>query len=214
MYRRILTVSLCALLAACGGRERAEVTLDATGAGVAEAQPVWKATITPEDSLRLNGLQASWTGLHGKLPPRVRVAQGKLVDPAAALDSPALTPGSYRCRVLRLRQATRAASVLASPTGYCHVDATDQGFAFVKQTGGDPAAGYLYPDGKRYVFLGARQKKSGDNSLGYGTDPARDLVGVAERVGGFRWRLTVPGDSGQVQIYELTPVPPDQQPKS
>jgi hypothetical protein len=40
------------------------------------------------------------------------------------------------------------------------------------------------------------------------------MVGVVERVGGFRWRLAVAGaDARQLDIYELTPVPADQQPR-
>lgn len=212
MYRRIVTLCLCGLLAACAGREKKVPEIVVVTP--VEVIPLWKTTIKPEDSLRLNGLPAHWAVLHGKLPKRVRNAQGELVDPEAALDHPELTPGAYRCRVLRLRAATRAATVRSSTPGFCHVTASEEGFAFIKQTGADPAAGYLYPDGKRYVFLGARQRRAGDNSLGYGTDPEKDLVGVAERVGGFRWRITVPGtDASQVQIYELTPVPADQQPK-
>jgi hypothetical protein len=211
VYRRILTLSLCSLLAACAGTKPTVAVVTPA----VEEVPVWRATIKPQDNARLDTLPGSWASLIDRLPRRVRARQSEVVDPAAGLDHPALTPGSYRCRVLRLRAATRAATVRSSTSDFCHVSATDEGFAFVKQTGGYPAAGYLYPDGKRYVFLGARQRRSGDNSLGYGTDPARDLVGVAERVGGFRWRLAVPGAGpDQVEIYELTPVPAEQQPQS
>lgn len=212
MYRRILTLGLCVLLAACVGNRTPKTAVET--ASIEERVPLWRVTITPQDNLRLDGLSTHWAMLHGKLPARVRTAQGEVVDPEAALDHPEFTPGAYRCRVLRLRAATRAATVRSSTTGFCHLDATEDGFSFVKQTGADAAAGYLYRDGGRYVFLGARQRRAGDNSLGYGIDPARDMVGVAQRVGGFRWRIAVPGsDASLVEIYELTPVPPEQQPK-
>jgi hypothetical protein len=208
MYRRIVTLMLCAMLGACAAKAPPRVVLVSTV--TVEEPPAWRASISPEDETRLEGLRKSWTGLHAKLSPRVRTAQGKLVDPAAGLDLPGLTPGSYRCRVVRLRTPPRgSATVRSSTSDYCFISGTADGIAFVKQTGSDPAAGYFYPDGKRYVFLGA-----GDNSLGYGNEPARDMVGVVERVGGFRWRLAVAGaDSRQLDIYELTPVPADQQPR-
>src|SRR3546814_14937312 len=73
-----------------------------------------------------------------------------------------------------------------------------KGLSFTKQSGSDLPAGYLYADGeRRYVFLGARQDAPGDVSLGYGVDPERDVAGVVERVGPFRWRLVAPRDGGQ-----------------
>jgi len=211
VYRRVFTLSLCSLLAACGGKADRHVEV---AAAPEEVVPVWRRTITPQDSLKLGGLPMRWAALHERLPARVRKSRGRVVDPKAGLDHPTLSPGSYRCRVLRLRGATRSASVRSSAPGFCYVSAAEEGFAFIKQTGSDPAAGYFYPDGDRYVFLGARQRRAGENSLGYSADPARDMVGVVERVGGFRWRLAVPdADGNQVQIYELTPVPADQQPR-
>ena len=213
MYRRIVTLVSCALLGACATKAPPRLVLVSTVA--VEEPPAWKVSISPEDEARLENLRANWSGLHAKLSPRARTAQGKLVDPAAGLDLPGLTPGSYRCRVVRLRTPPRgSATVRSSTSDYCFISGTADGIAFVKQTGSDPAAGYFYPDGKRYVFLGARQRRPGDNSLGYGNEPARDMVGVVERVGGFRWRLAVAGpDPRQLDIYELTPVPPDQQPR-
>jgi hypothetical protein len=213
VYRRIVTLALCSALAACAAKAPPHLVVVNTVA--VEKAPVWKSAIAPQDELRLESLRTSWNGLHAKLSPRTRTAQGKLVDPGAGLDMPTLSPGSYRCRVVKLRTPARgAATARSSSSDFCHVSGTAEGVAFVKQTGGDPAAGYFYPDGKRYVFLGARQRRAGDNSLGYGNEPGRDMVGVVERVGGFRWRLAVAGvDDRQLDIYELTPVPADQQPK-
>lgn len=214
MYRRIVTLALCSLLAACAVQAPPpRVVLVST---VTVEEPAeWRKSITPEDDLRLDRLRGDWDKLHAQLPSRVRTAQGRLVDPGAGLDHPILTPGSYRCRIVRLRGPARGpASVRSTASDFCFVSASDEGFAFVKQTGGDPTAGYFYLDGKRYVFLGARQRRAGDNSLGYGNEPARDLIGVVERVGSFRWRIAVAGsDERQLDIYELTPVPADQQPR-
>jgi hypothetical protein len=215
MYRRIVTLILCATLAACAAQTPPPQVVLVSTVKVDEP-PAWKTSIRPEDETRLADLRTNWGGLHAKLTPRARTAQGKLVDPQAALDMPSVTPGSYHCRIVKLRTARRgAATVRSSTNDYCYVSDTPDGVAFVKQTGSDPAAGYFYPDGKRYVFLGARQRRAGDNSIGYGNEPTRDMVGVVERVGGFRWRLAVAGvDERQLDIYELTPVPIDQQPRS
>ncbi|TGX53435.1 DUF4893 domain-containing protein [Sphingomonas gei] len=214
MYRRIATLFLCATLAACAAKAPPPQVVFVSTVKV-EEPPAWRASIRPEDEARLGDLRANWDGLHAKLTPRVRTAQGRLVDPQAGLDMPGVTPGSYHCRVVKLRTPRRgAATVRSSSNDFCYVSGTAEGVAFVKQTGADPAAGYFYPDGKRYVFLGARQRRAGDNSIGYGNQPARDMVGVVERVGGFRWRLAVAGADGrQLDIYELTPVPVDQQPR-
>ena len=213
MYRRNVMLALCAILAACAAEKPPRVVLVSTVA--VEEPPEWRKSITPEDDVRLERLRADWDKLHARLPSRVRTAQGRLIDPGAGLDMPTLSPGSYRCRIVRLRSPARGpVSARSSTNDFCFVSTTDEGVAFVKQTGSDPAAGYFYPDGKRYVFLGARQRRAGENSLGYGSEPARDMVGVLERVGGFRWRLAVAGaNDRQLDIYELTPVPADQQPR-
>lgn len=213
MCRRIVTLALCSILAACAAEKPPRVVLVSTV--TVEEPPEWRKSITPEDDVRLERLRADWNKLHARLPTRVRTAQGRLVDPGAGLDMPTLSPGSYRCRIVRLRSPARGpVSARSSTNDFCFVSATDEGVAFVKQTGSSPAAGYFYPDGRRYVFLGARQRRAGENSLGYGNEPARDMVGVLERVGGFRWRLAVAGaNDRQLDIYELTPVPADQQPR-
>jgi hypothetical protein len=217
MYRLVCALLVVPVLAACTTRTPhvAVVSAVVPVPPHIRPEPAWRQAIAPQDSGRLAGLPASWAKLHTRLRAAIRSAQGPLLDPDAGLGNAELPPGSYRCRTLHLRGGPRgAATVVATTPGFCFVSAEDGSLGFSKQTGTDIAAGYFYPDGKRYVFLGARQRKAGDNSYAYGVDPRRDLVGVAERFGNFRWRLAVPGPrDGDVDVYELTPVPVEQQPK-
>jgi hypothetical protein len=217
MYRLVCMLLVVPALAACTPRTPhvASVGTVVPVPPHIRPLPVWRQTIAPQDSDRLSGLAGDWARLHARLRAPVRSAQGPLIDPDAGLAYAEMPPGSYRCRTLHLRAGTRGATVQATAPGFCYVSGEEDSLAFSKQTGTDIAAGYFYPDGKRYVFLGARQRKAGDNSSGYGADPKRDLVGVAERFANFRWRLAVAGArKGDIDLYELTPVPADQQPKS
>ena len=44
--------------------------------------------------------------------------------------------------------------------------------------------------------------------LAYGDDPRRNMAGVLERVGPFRWRLVIPWplNGAKIEVFELTPV--------
>jgi len=219
MYRLVCALLVVSALGACTARTPHPASVPvATIVPVPphiQPEPAWRQAIAPRDSVRLTGLATDWKRLHTRLRAATRQTQGPVLDPAAGLDNAALPPGSYRCRTLHLRAGQRSATVLATAPGFCFVSGEEDSLGFAKQTGTDIAAGYFYPDGKRYVFLGARQRKAGDNSHAYGVDPKRDLVGVAERFANFRWRLAVPGPrAGDVDVYELTPVPAEQQPQS
>ncbi|MBC9033972.1 DUF4893 domain-containing protein [Sphingomonas sp. JC676] len=217
MYRLICALLSVPALAACTAKTPHPVSI-ATIVPVPpriQPEPAWRQAIAPRDSVRLTGLATDWRKLHARLRAVTRQTQGAVLDPGAGLDNAALPPGSYRCRTLHMRSGQRGAVVQATAPGFCFVSGEENSLGFAKQTGTDIAAGYFYPDGNRYVFLGARQRKAGENSHGYGTDPKRDMVGVAERFANFRWRLAVPGPrAGDVDVYELTPVPVEQQPKS
>ena len=181
------------------------------------AEQAWRGAITPADTALIENLPAIWSRVLASADRRSGGAiadEGALLDPDSALDHPELPPGSYRCRVVRIGKGAGHRRFVAFPPYFCYVKAEDQGLSFAKQTGSDLPSGYLYADGdKRYVFLGARQDRPGDVSLAYGDDADRDVVGVVERVGAFRWRLVAPRDGGEgLDIYELTPVPADQQP--
>lgn len=182
--------------------------------------PLWRTRIAEGDVPRLEALPDAWRHLYQGVRAPVRKLEGALLDPDAGQPHPALPPGSYRCRIVHLRPGAGGKAVVQpSPAGFCYISsATEQDEAaplgLAKQTGTDIVAGYVFPDGRRYVFLGARQTKPGANDRGYaGTGPG-DVVGMVERFGPFRWRLAVAGTRpGSIDLYELTPVPAEDQPK-
>ncbi|MBB4085188.1 DUF4893 domain-containing protein [Sphingomonas carotinifaciens] len=209
---RWIGMGLCGALAACGGGRHAPVRPAVTPVVTSQEEPAWRSTISPGDALRLEGLPARWAAAQAGLERRGRAtvaSEGDLLRGDAALDHAALPPGSYKCRLLVMSGRV----VRSFPAFFCYVGSEDgERLSFTKQTGSALPGGWLYPDGtKRYVFMGARQKQAGDGSLGYGEDPERDLFGVVERIGPFRWRLVLPGED--LQVYELTPVPVEQQAK-
>lgn len=183
------------------------------------AEPGWRGTISAEDKARLEALPSTWAAVRGQAERRSKnlwAGQAELVAADAALDHPALPPGSYNCRLVSLGQKTaRGAAVRTFNPFFCYVRGEGaDGLSFTKQTGTDLPGGWLHADGdRRYVFLGAKQRKPGDNSLGYGIEGDRDLAGVVERIAPFRWRLVVPWRNGKpgLDVYELTPVPADLQ---
>lgn len=217
MKAAVLGLLTACSLAACAAprAERAAIVIDPP-----PAEGSWQADITPADASRLEGLDALWDAVRGHSDRRSQAAlaaETPLLTAQAALEYPQLSPGSYRCRTVQVRVRHRRVEVKAYPPFFCFVKGEMTGkLSFAKQTGSDLPAGYLYPDGdRRYVFLGARQRQEGDNSIGYGVDPSRDVAGVIERIGQFRWRLVIPveGDANGLDVYELTPVPAEQQPE-
>lgn len=212
------SVALLCVLSACSPVSRQAHPAAAASAAMPAEPPVpsdaWRAAADPADSAALDSLPQLWTSTLAALkrPARAQVsAEGPLLDPAAALDHPALPPGSYNCRVMRLE----AGRVQSFPAQFCFVAGESDGrLSFNKQTGSDTPNGWLYDDEHgHYVFLGARQLRAGENSLSYRADRSRDVAGVIERVGMFRWRLVVPRTApAGLWVYELTPVPTESQP--
>lgn len=169
--------------------------------GAAPVLPVgenWRAIVSPADADRLARLDAAWAA--------VRSGGSPALDRASAEPWPALPPGSYRCRVWRL-MAGRAPRAYAPQ--FCYVGVEGALLSFAKQTGDERWAGYLYTDGeRRMIFLGAVPSLSG--ATGYGADAARDVAGVVQRVGPWRYRIVIPWPrgGGPLDILELVPVTP------
>lgn len=173
----------------------------------------WKERIEAADAARLDALPARWSAALAAARPRFRAMlakEGAVLDPARALPYPALPPGSYRCRVVKLgASGPRQPAYRSLPPGFCFVGSESDAQSFTKQTGAGRSAGWLYPDsGARMIFLGAFAEGTAAAPV-YGAAHGRNALGVLERIGHFRWRLTLaPADgSAQLTIYDLVPVP-------
>jgi hypothetical protein len=177
----------------------------------------WQGVILPSDSARLTGFAAQWTPALAAARPRFAAAlakEGALLDPAVALDHVALPPGSYHCRVIKLGGPRRLPAFRTYPPSFCYVRGEGANLSFSKQTGDERPVGWLYPDGDRYVFLGS-YARGRVVAPSYGAPGARNALGVVERVAPFRWRLALASvdDSALMTVYELSPVPLEQQAK-
>ena len=125
-----------------------------------------------------------------------------VLDRSAAQAWPAPSPGSYRCRVWRLEEGRVQRRF---PAQFCHIGVEGALLSFAKQTGDERWAGYFYIDGdRRMIFLGT------SGAGGYGSDAARDVAGVVERVGPLRYRIVMPWPrrGGLLDVLELVPVAP------
>lgn len=177
--------------------------------------PEWHRKIRTEDEDRIRRVAEAWQ--NGLAEARARgfakavAGEGELLDPAAALERPEPPPGPYRCRLVKLgtQGANRRAFNGYKPF-FCYVEVFGQQLAITKQTGSERPAGYLYPDEsrRRLIFLGTLSLADEKKPYAYGDRAERDMVGVVERIGPFRYRLAVPwprADS-KIDVMELVPV--------
>jgi hypothetical protein len=167
----------------------------------------WRDSIKLPDAAAIDAMPARWAAARmraGKRAARAIAAQGALLG-GPALDHPAPSPGPYRCRLVRL--GTGGMRSFPATTCFIGGDPGDM-LSFTRQGGSDAPGGWIYPDDvtTRYVFLGARQLRPGSSSLAYGKDVARDIAGVVERIGTFRWRLAIPGAADSLDVYDLAPL--------
>jgi hypothetical protein len=181
----------------------------------------WKAVATDADEDRLARLGLAWQEALAdarKTDPGEVAKERKLLLPRAALPRPAPTPGSYNCRLIKLGKATAKAKAFESfKPFFCYVEIEGELLTIVKQTGSQRPAGRLWEDDdpNRLIFLGSLALGDEDQPLAYGDDPKRDMAGVIERIGPFKWRLVIPWpqSTSKLDVFELTPVDFDQQPE-
>ncbi|MEA3002330.1 MAG: hypothetical protein QOH81_1118 [Sphingomonadales bacterium] len=186
-----------------------------TGASVTvEEEEAWRSVAAEEDAAALDALpgiraealaDARRAGFHRRL-----AEEGALLAPAAALPRAAPPPGAYLCRVIRL--GVRMAGVRPwseSAEGFCFVGAERDQLSLTIEAGPRRIGGYLWEekDNRRLIFLGTAAAR-GTPLGGYGDDRARNAAGLFERIGPFRYRLTLPwrGDN-RLAIVELSPAP-------
>lgn len=172
---------------------------------------VWKGIASAADQQRLANVSGAWAaGLadarRGGFATALR-EDAELMKSNAALARPAPTPGSYRCRLVKL--GGKPAFEKFKPF-FCYVEVDGNLLTIVKQTGSQRPAGRLWEDDDptRLVFLGSLALGNEETPLAYGDSPKRDMAGILERTGPFRWRLVIPWpqDGSKLHAYELTPV--------
>ena len=175
---------------------------------------MWREVATAADEDRLGRLGLAWQSALAEAQRRHSrdvAAEGALLEPRAALPRPAPTPGSYHCRLVRLGRASGEGPAFEKfRPFFCYVEVEGDLLTIVKQTGSERPAGRLWDDDRadRLIFLGSLALGNEDQPLAYGDDPNRDMAGVLERIGPFRWRLVIPWpqSTSKLDVFELTPV--------
>ena len=175
--------------------------------------PDWRAIAKRDDLRRLRTwrdafvealAEAQASGDSAKV-----AAEGKLLDPDAALDSPAIPAGRYRCKTLKLGSAGKGGlGFIAYPAFDCRIGMQGEVTTFEKLGGSQRPTGRLYPGGlRRQVFLGTLMLGDEIRALGYGRDATRDMAGTVERIGAKRWRLVLPYPrfESTLDVVELVP---------
>lgn len=175
-----------------------------------EVQPRWRSVMKAVDQPRILALADRWDSALDQARragfTRQLRGEGPLLDPDAAEPRAAPAPGSYRCRSIRVGGAVRRRAFAAQPAAFCYVGVEGDLLSLTRQTGNPRPGGYLYEDegDTRLIFIGAAAEGRERVPPAYGDNPARDVVGVFQRVAAFRYRLVIPrGD--WLEVIELVP---------
>ncbi|WP_114953401.1 DUF4893 domain-containing protein [Sphingosinicella terrae] len=203
-----------ALIAACSAGQGAS-----PGAGppdLAACLPAgtrWRAVATEDDRRRMRRWRDAW----GEALEQARAAghseaiagEGALLEPDAALVGPAIPPGDYDCRTIKLgTPSSELDPFVAYPRFRCRIAGEGDRVTFAKLDGSQRPIGRLFPDfDRRLVFLGTLQLGDERRSHEYGADRERDMAGSLERIGDRRWRLVFPYPRFEslVDVIELVP---------
>jgi hypothetical protein len=189
--------------------------------GAPSKADVWMHVATAADQDRLARLGLAWQQAldEAKKTNAADIRrEGALLMPRAALPRPAPTPGSYKCRLIKVGKATDKSKPYESfKPFFCYVEVDEDLLTIVKQTGSQRPAGRLWEDDDptRLIFLGSLALGDEQQPVAYGDDPKRDMAGVFERIGPFKWRLVIPWpqSTSKLDVFELTPVDFAQQPQ-
>ena len=174
----------------------------------------WRSIATEADRRRLRDWRDTWIEALAQAREQGHdaeiAAQGPLLDPDVDLDDPALQPGNYLCRTVKLgsRAPAEISSFMVEPARPCRIGAVDSRLTFAQLDGPQRRIGRLYPDNVlRLVFLGTLQLTDETRAYQYGVDPDRDMIGLVQRIGERRWRLVLPRPAHEslLDVVELTP---------
>jgi hypothetical protein len=207
MYRLALALALGGVLSGCAATQHRPRPMGI----VEQSTSTWRGTANVADAAAIDAMAARWKAARdraGVRAARAIAAEGVLLA-GPALDHPAPSPGPYRCRLVRIGSAAGRAGLRSYPAAACFVGGDAGSPLSFSKPGSDAPSGWFFPDDvtTRYVFLGARQHRAAGDGLAYGSDPTRNLAGVIERVGNFRWRLVIAGAAPDtLDVYDLTPI--------
>jgi len=220
----IVILSLALLAAGSGCATKLPPTSGVHGSvevGPPLKSEAWRAVATAADKDRIARLGLAWqealADANKTNAADVR-REGKLLMPRSALPRPQPTPGSYNCRLIKLgKAAAKDKPYETFKPFFCYVEVEDNLLTIVKQTGSQRPAGRLWEDddATRLVFLGSLALGDETVPRAYGDDPKRDMAGILDRIGPFRWRLVIPWpqSTSKLDVFELTPVDFTQQPQ-
>jgi hypothetical protein len=216
--RKYVLIASCGLVGALAACQTPKAPVpDRAGVSVSmEEEPAWRKVATTEDVGRLDRLSSAWSEALAdarRSSSRQVNAEGDLLKPDAGLARASPPPGSYRCRVIKLGATKpRARAFTAHKPFFCHIGVSDDQLSITKQTGTQRPGGYLWDTEKtsQMIFLGSMALGNEDVPLPYGQNPARDMAGVFERYGDYRYRLVVPWprQDSKLDVFELIPLVP------
>jgi hypothetical protein len=211
---RVLPVLLLLGVAGCTAVESRDRPRAVVTAEEPTKADVWQGIATEADKQRIARIGLAWQ--EALQDARVGFgreidAEGALLRPRSALARPAPTPGSYYCRLIKLgRTGSKGPAFERFKPFFCYVEVEGDLLTIVKQTGSQRPAGRLWEDDRpdRLIFLGSLALGDEEQPLAYAEDPKRDMAGVFERIGPFKWRLVIPWpqSNSKLDVFELTPV--------
>ncbi|GLK49092.1 hypothetical protein GCM10017620_20650 [Brevundimonas intermedia] len=176
----------------------------------------WRRVASAADASILGRLDQAWRLARAEAETAGFAQQvealGPLVDPNAAQPGRLHpTPGTYRCRTIKLGRRTEGQGLayVGYPWFACSVELTPGGdLVLTKTTGSQRTRGLLYPDTeRRLVYIGAQAWGEAETAFpAYGDTRERDQVGVLERIGQNRWRLVIPWpkQEAKLELLEIT----------
>ncbi len=173
----------------------------------------WRAIATPADKMRLHDWRATFVRALGNartLGQGDAVArEGKLLNPDAALVAPALQPGNYNCRLVKVgSRGSYASPFSARPVARCVIGIGAGYLTLTTPNGLQRANGNIYPNSdRRQIFLGTVALGDETRTLAYGIDATRNMAGALERIELRRWRILLPDPAFEsiLDVIELTP---------
>jgi hypothetical protein len=180
---------------------------------IPEWTSAWRQVVTEGDQVRLRDWRSTFVGALDaarKSGHSAEIArEGPLLEPDAALVSPAIPNGLYRCRVIKLgAKAEGNLDYVAYPGFTCRIRAERNLQRLRKLDGSQRYVGIVFPsDALREVFLGTVALADEQRAMQYGQDETRDVAGFVERIGPNRWRLLMPQPhfESQLDVMELVP---------